>query len=502
MQNSGRFPLAASGRINLYRLFLESSHIAISPYGFVGLVVPSGFASDSFSQPHFTALHGGGRIVSLFDFENRNGIFPNVDRRYHFCLLTVTGAMGSYPRTDFVFFAQDENDLADRARHIQMSAADVHKINPITGTAPLCRSRRDMELMISLQDGRPIVADQSDDGWRIEPNLMFMVNSAMTHHRSADELEQTGFELQRSWYVKELETWLPLYEGKMVGAFDHRAASVRFDPSNRVRRNQPEDFTLENHQKPSSLALPAFWVSESAVDSRCGGKAHWLLVVKDVTSATNERTCIASIVPRAALTDSVPWIRSPHTAGLNACLLANLNSFALDFVARQKVAGLHLRGHYLAQFPLVTRSSYTQPCLWAGKQQSESSLQQFILPRVLELSYTAWDLEPFARDCGYDGPPFRWDESRRFLLRCELDAAFFHLYGINRDDTAYILDTFPIVRRKDEAKYNGEYKTKTTILEIYDALSEATLTGQPYQTRLDPPPADPRVAHPPREVSQ
>ena len=110
-------------------------------------------------------------------------------------------------------------------------------------------------------------------------------------------------------------------------------------------------------------------------------------------------------------------------------------------------------------------------------------------------AYTAWDLEAFGRDCGYAGPPFRWDEARRFLLRCELDAAFFHLYGITRDDAAYILDTFPIVKRKDLATH-GDYRTQRTILEIYDALSEATRTGQPYQTRLDPPPADPRVAHP------
>jgi hypothetical protein len=98
-------------------------------------------------------------------------------------------------------------------------------------------------------------------------------------------------------------------------------------------------------------------------------------------------------------------------------------------------------------------------------------------------TYTAWDLEPFARDCGYDAPPFRWDEQRRSLLRAELDAAFFHLYGIHRDDAAYILDTFPIVRRKDIEKY-GEYRTKSLILEIYDQLAAATHTGQPYQTRL------------------
>ena len=95
---------------------------------------------------------------------------------------------------------------------------------------------------------------------------------------------------------------------------------------------------------------------------------------------------------------------------------------------------------------------------------------------------------------GYDGPPFRWDEERRFLLRCELDAAYFHLYGIERDDVDYIMDTFPIVKRKDEAAH-GEYRTKRVILEIYDEMAEAVRTGQLYKTRLDPPPADPRAAH-------
>ncbi|MBI3089596.1 MAG: hypothetical protein HYY96_02930 [Candidatus Tectomicrobia bacterium] len=134
-----------------------------------------------------------------------------------------------------------------------------------------------------------------------------------------------------------------------------------------------------------------------------------------------------------------------------------------------------------------------------------------LLPRVLELTYTAWDLAPFAKDCGYDGPPFRWDEERRFLLRYELDAAFFHLYlgsgkwrGASgeteeelaalqarcptpRDAAAYILDTFPIVKRKDEQRF-GEYRAKRLILEVYDAMQRATTTGQPYQTLLDPRP--------------
>jgi hypothetical protein len=107
--------------------------------------------------------------------------------------------------------------------------------------------------------------------------------------------------------------------------------------------------------------------------------------------------------------------------------------------------------------------------------------------RVSELVYTAWDMEPFARDLGDEGPPFVWDEERRGLLRAELDAAYFHLYGVERDDVDYILDTFPIVKRKDIARF-GEYRTKRLILEIYDAMTTAIETGDPYQTVFDPPP--------------
>jgi len=81
------------------------------------------------------------------------------------------------------------------------------------------------------------------------------------------------------------------------------------------------------------------------------------------------------------------------------------------------------------------------------------------------------------------------------LIRCELDAAFFHLYGLSRDDTDYVMDTFPIVCKHD-IKTHGEYRTKRVILEIYDAMAEAMRLGKSYRTRLDPPPADSRVAHP------
>jgi hypothetical protein len=152
-------------------------------------------------------------------------------------------------------------------------------------------------------------------------------------------------------------------------------------------------------------------------------------------------------------------------------------------LARQRIGGTHLSNYILEQTPCPTPADLN------------SAVRAFIAPRALELIYTAWDLHRFAVATGYNGPPFRWDEDRRFLLRCELDATYFHLYGLSGEDAARILDTFLITRRKEEQQF-GEYHTKRVILEIYDAMAEAECTGVPYRTRLDPPPADPRVAHP------
>ena len=144
----------------------------------------------------------------------------------------------------------------------------------------------------------------------------------------------------------------------------------------------------------------------------------------------------------------------------------------------------------------------------------------WLITRVLELTYTAWDLEAFALDCGYAGPPFRWDEERRFLLRCELDAAYFHLYlgspsewGTDspqlremfptpRDAVDYIMETFPIVKRKDinapqikndsgEVTTAGRYITKDTILEIYDEMQKPSTPASPTKPASTHPPAHP-----------
>ena len=167
---------------------------------------------------------------------------------------------------------------------------------------------------------------------------------------------------------------------------------------------------------------------------------------------------------------------------LVASLYANLSSIPLDYCARQKVGGVSLKYFTMRQLPGLRPEVYALHAPWCPS----ISIQDWLLPRVLELTYTAWNLMAFAEDCGWEGPPFLWDAERRFQLRSEIDAAFFHLYGLSRGDVDHILDAFPALMRSEKREL-GEYRTKRVVLGTYDALATAAAQGVPYESPLGPP---------------
>jgi len=246
------------------------------------------------------------------------------------------------------------------------------------------------------------------------------------------------------------DVWLPLYEAKLIHQFDHRFATYASDTATR-------DVTLTEHGDPAFAITPRYWVREADVASRLTGPSfepEWLITYRDIARATDARTFISAVFPKVGAGNHILG-----TSGLDArsvaAIIANLNTFVFDFAVRQKAGGTHLNFFVVKQLPVLPPETYTP------------ALLDLIVPRALELTYTAHDLAPFARDCSYDGPPFAWDEERRAHLRAELDGIYAHLYGLDRDDFAYILDQFPIVRRNDE-KAHGEFRTRRLCLAAYD----------------------------------
>jgi hypothetical protein len=281
-----------------------------------------------------------------------------------------------------------------------------------------------------------------------------------------------GFKLQGNRWTKGKRTFLPLYEAKMIQAYDHRAASVVIEAGNWVRQGQTEPSTLVAHQNPEFVAQPRWWVEDKAVESALGGHVQSAYVAyKDVTSPTNQRTMIAAVIPHVAVVNSAPLVLTADAISprLQCCLLANLNSFSLDFVARQKVGGVHLNFFIVEQLPLLPPDRYADRCPWDKRQ----TLEKWISDRVLKLTCTADDMRPLAEAAEFDPPVHRWNPTERAELMTELDAAFFLLYGISRVDAEYILSTFQGPSRPDES--TGElFQTDISILDAYDRLSQKT----------------------------
>lgn len=498
IRQSGRYPLCAKGDVNTYAIFAEHNHNVVGARGRAGFIVPSGIATDDTTKEYFQAVTLARRLVSLFDFQSGPGLFGEVGHaRFKFCLLTMTGGTASMTASaEFAFFLRDASLLDDPDRKFKLAADDIALLNPNTRTCPTFRSRRDADINLAMYRRAGILWREADgehgNPWGLRFLRMFDMANDSGLFRTREDLEVAGGALVGSRFTGKPGEHLPLIEAKMVHHFDHRFGDYADKPAGSLDTQLP-DVPDERLARPDYCPMPRYWVAAPEVDDRLRDRWRrgWFLGWRDICRSTDERTVIASLIPRASVGNKFPLLHPDQQPRLVASLYACLCSLPLDYAARQKVGGTTLNYFIGKQFPVFGPTTYASATPW----QPGASHCDWLLPRVLELTHTAWDLAPFAHDVGYDGPPFRWDPARRFLLRCELDAAFFHLYGIVRDDVDYIMETFPIVRKNDE-KEHGEYRTKRVILEIYDAMAEAARTGKPYETRLDPPPADPRVAHP------
>ena len=197
----------------------------------------------------------------------------------------------------------------------------------------------------------------------------------------------------------------------------------------------------------------------------------WLQVFRNITNATNERTFLSAIVPWSGVGHSATLTDYADARAIASTLvLANINSLPLDWAARFSMGGVNMNFITVKQLPILSPEIYLEEAVEGLKYV------ELVVPRVLELTYTAIDLEGFAKDLGYQGPPIPWDEIRRHRLQSELDAIYAHMYGLDRADIEWILDapspsnSFPGLKENEMSKF-GEYRTQRYVLHAYDQLA-------------------------------
>ncbi len=612
--NGRRYPLTGVGDVNTYALFAETLLQATSPQGRAGFIVPTGIATDDSTKAYFGHIASCGKLVSLYDFENSEAVFPAVHRSYKFSLLTL----GAAPHAEFVCFATQVPQVYDPRRRFRLAPSEFSLINPNTRTCPVFRSERDAELTKKLYRAAPILIreaqygpkgeliDEGENPWGIRFQAMLHMANDSGLFLGSPAVDSNS---------------LPLFEAKMIHQFDHRWATY-VDAPEKPGGLETANVRLEQKADPAYTVRPRYWVPEREVLARIALvparvarawlalrvahdassrnaedaalpdlllslaqwvagelfhrtatappspegwapaqtlahivpteaqlKTHfprlndvlrgdglttkkalaefpkwamqntdirlsddelnalsetlrgtnlpealrelldkwmdrrsprWLMGWRDICRSTDERTVIASVVPRVGTGDTLLLMfPDPRHGAKIAGLLADQCSLVHDFVARQKVGGTHLKYHVKKQITHLAPSAY-------GPKELA-----FIVPRVLELTYSSQDLRTWADDLAdYDprpaaerGQPFAWNPKRRARLRAELDAYYAHLYGLTRDELRYILDPADVmgpdypsetfrVLKNSEMREGNEYWTQKLVLEAWDSLEQ------------------------------
>lgn len=510
-RSNGHYPLLSGGDINLYSLFVERAHRLIHPKGMVGLLVPSGIASDLGASKFFKEVAGKGKLAHFYDFENKKVFFPDVHASFKFAAYVAGGKQAELPPSQLAFFLHDVEELKDENRCFALTAEDFLRVNPNTGTAPIFRTRRDAEITRRIYERFPVLVHHSDAmqdssemlerlnaegamspqqrkaakkaaeeaaitrAWPVKYSTMFHMTNDSHLFKTREELDKDEcYPVPGNRLKKGEEEWLPLYVGKMIHHYNHRAASVTVNEENLNVAASSLNTTPEQYKDPHFGIAPQYYVEQSHIKFPEG--LEWAIGFRDITNSTNERTMVSTIIPAYPCNNKLPLLLPLEDDGVEdykqfaPFLSANLASLAFDFVARKKIQATNLNWFIVEQLPVITPAAFEA-------KLGKITVGDFVRDCVLRLTYTAWDMQPFARDMGYEGDPFRWDEEERRHLRARLDALFFMLYGIEEDDIRYILDTFPIVKKKDEEEF-GTYRTRDLILGYRKALKAGDTTAR------------------------
>jgi hypothetical protein len=494
-KTSGRFPFGSPGKINTYAIFADFFRQAINPQGLTGLILPTGLVGGYTYRDFLGHLLKTKSLVSFYGFENEELLFPDITNKVKFGILTLSGIKHPVRQPWFTAHVRQPTEIMEPERRYTLSIDDITAINPNTLNIPAFRWAKDAEVTATIHKAAPILVHKGDDSntvgqWGVKFRTLF--NMATDSGDFIDHQNIAPLIVERRGalaVLKDGSQIYPLYEGKMFWHYDHRYGTYKGQTEQQANKGVLPPVTDAHHDDPSYRIEPRYWVDAKLTSSILAeDDAHeWFFSWRDV--GISERTFIGTIIPKTAAGDKSPILLCPLHAKSRAALAACLSSLAVDYSARQRA--MNMKYFVVEQLPVPLPSTLSLPTAWLG-----CSPEDWFADRVLELCYTNEELVPFAADLGRDHPPFRWQPNRRVIIQAEIDAAVLHLYGLNRAQTEWLLDSFTVLRKYEE-RDQGEFRTKRVVLEIFDEIAKAKETGGAFQTRLDPGPADPSCCHQP-----
>lgn len=482
VKNSGRFTLTNNGKIELSSLFAEIC-LSFSKEAW-GLVIPTGIAVNDTNKAFFSKLIDENRLISLYDFENREKLF-NIDSTIKFCLLTAGNSTIIPRKAKGAFYLKRIDHLLDPNRVYTLQTTDFALLNPNTKTCPTFRTSRDAELTTKIyRNCRHVIWNEQtgDNPWDVKFGSMFNMSTDSHLFRTFAQLKDAGALLDGNRFtMPNGEVYVPLYEGKMIWHYNHHSSTW---PTEGVRPNTINSPSLSELADPESVTIPWYWVREEEVRDnlaeKCWNKATYF-AFRDISKAVNERTFVIAGVPCAFGAGHTATLAFSERSGVPvAALLAQLSSLPFDYITRQKIGGTHASINYVKQFPILAPEDIPENTQWE------------MAKRVIELQYFNHDMDAWAEELWAEmteeqraempqvgrKEPFIFDPDRRAVIQAELDAIVAHLFRLTTEDLRYILDpedvcgpgcineTFRVLKER-ELRELGEYRTRRLVLDAW-----------------------------------
>jgi hypothetical protein len=493
LRHSGRYPLGGVGDVNTYAVFADHFRQAINPNGRAGMILPNGLVTGFTYREFLRQLLSTKTLASFYGFENEEKLFKSVHNETKFGLLTITGGHHSVVQPWFTAHIRQPEQINDSERRYALTIDEIEAINPNTLNLPAFRWAKDAEVTALIHKAAPVLVRRHSDGsvenpWQVNFKTLFHMSGASGDFLDHQDIAPLIVERRGALAVlNDGRQVYPLYEGKMFWHFDHRYGTYEGQTEKQANKGVLPPVPEEKHDDPGYRIEPRYWIDAGLTTDALGDecKSNWFYAWRDV--GPTERTLVGTIIPLTAAGHKAPILFSQKEPRQLAALVALLSSLVVDYCARQKSNAMTF--FVVEQIAVIAPEMIYQRLSWLG-----ASAQDWLADRVLELCYTNEELAPFAADLGRDHLPFHWKPDRRVLLEAEIDAAVLHLYRLNRPQAEWLLDSFTVLRKYEEAEH-GEFRTKRVILEIYDEIAEAKRTGGSYQTRLSPTPADLSCCH-------
>lgn len=417
------FQHQGSADLNSYKMFVETGHALLRPGGQLGMIVPSGLYTDKGTGELRRLLLARCLWCWLYGFENRNKIF-DIDSRFKFCVM-IAEKGGRTEQIQAAFMRRDLEDWVSAEGVFVYPAERIKAFSPKSLSVLEIRSQEDLAVLTRVYGGgSAFLGDERETGWTFEYGRELEMTSDSTLFPPVEKWERQGFKPNAHgiWANGDARA-VPLYEGRMVAQFSHSCAVWRI--------GKGRGALWEKVAPGLNLWGPQFLMDLSVHRASRQTRKCFKLALMRVSSATNARTLIAAAIPGYPAQHSL-FTGTVRRGDVRATLifLGILNAYVFDWSVRQRCAGTNVTADVLDQAPVPLIPNALQ--LIASVVARLSLTDRVFFPEAMALAEEG-DEEQLC--------PRRWaiTPHERLRLRCMLDAIVAVLYGLDRDDYAWIL---------------------------------------------------------------